>query len=599
MRFPSLYTLWNAARGSFVRFPMVMLCAIVGAVAAIVSMELHDSEAWNKVFLSAQLGIPFMFAITLAGEARGWSAARVWALRGIAVLSLAGYGLTFPIEYATVAGTRHTQFTIGALLLVAFLPVPVHEQLNAFWQYNRSLFTRLCVAVLYSAVLCGGLELALVGVDKLLGVDVHDELYFHLFATIGMVVTPWVFAGGIPRDIPALEAETEYPTGLKVFAQYILLPIVIIYLAILMIYLGKILVTTVWPSGWIGWMVSIVAVVGIFAHLLVHPVRDREGNQWVRTYARWYYIIMVPATVMLLLAVGKRIDQYGITENRYILAILGTWLAGLSVYFVVKSSRNIKVIPITLCIIAFVTSFGPWGVYSVSQNSQLGRLEQLLERNGILVDGVIVPAEGEIPFEDRREISAVVHYITTTHGTDRIQPWFGDRWAQVDSAGADESSASRYNRGQRVPAIMEGMGLTYVQRWAGPRDAENFKYTLAPDALVFPLEDAHVMVRAGARNDTIEIDGPSRTLTWDDPTNSFLIAVEGDTLTVDMNVWLEGARQQLGDASGSLSPSMARMQAENERVRAVVYVRSVHCRIHDDEPGIQQIDALCYLTWLD
>ena len=34
MRFPSLDTLWNAARGSFVRFPMVMTCAIVGAVAA-------------------------------------------------------------------------------------------------------------------------------------------------------------------------------------------------------------------------------------------------------------------------------------------------------------------------------------------------------------------------------------------------------------------------------------------------------------------------------------------------------------------------------------------------------------------------------------
>jgi len=598
MRFPSLDTLWTAARGSLMRFPMVMLCGIAGAIAAIVSMELQNSEAWNKVFLAAQLGIPFMFAITLAGEAKGWSAARVWALRIIAVLSLAGYGLTFSFEYATVAGTRHAQYTIGALLLVAFLPFPVHEQLNGFWQYNRSLFTRLCVAVLYSAVLCGGLELALVGVDKLLGVNVREELYFHLFATIGMVVTPWVFAGGIPRDIPALDTETEYPTGLKVFAQYILLPIVIIYLAILMVYLGKILVTTVWPSGWIGWMVSIVAVVGIFAHLLVHPVRDREGNQWVRTFARWYYIIMVPATIMLLLAVGKRIDQYGITENRYILAILGTWLGGLCVYFVVKSSRNIKVIPITLCIIAFVTSFGPWGVYSVSQNSQMGRLENLLERNGILVDGVIVPAEGDIPFEDRREISAVVHYITTTHGTDRIQPWFGERWAAIDSAGVDETGAPRYRDGDGASRIMEGMGLTYVQRWSGSRDAENFKYTLASDALVFPLEGANVMVRAGGRNDTIEIDGPSRTIRWDVPANSFLIVVDGDTLTVDMIAWLEGARRELGDAYGSLSTSMARTQVENEKVRVVVYVRSVHCRIRDGEPTIQQIDALCYLTWL-
>ena len=349
MRFPSLDILWAAARAALLRFPMVMLCAVVGAVAAITAVEVSDPDNWVKVFLSAQLGLPFMFAITLAGEARGWPPARVWALRGIAVLALAGYGVTFDPDYDVVSFTRHAQYTVGALLLVAFLPYRIQEQLNGFWQYNRALFTRLCVAVLYSAVLCGGLELALVGIDQLLGVNIPDELYFHLFATIGMVVMPWVFAGGVPRDIPALDRDTEYPKGLKVFAQYILLPIVIIYLAILMIYLGKIVVTRVWPSGWIGWMVSIVAVVGIFANLLVHPVRDREGNQWVRTYARWYYIVMVPAAVMLLLAVGKRIDQYGITENRYILAVLGTWLLGLCVYFTLRTSRNIKAIPIHPC----------------------------------------------------------------------------------------------------------------------------------------------------------------------------------------------------------------------------------------------------------
>jgi hypothetical protein len=52
--------------------------------------------------------------------------------------------------------------------------------------------------------------------------------------------------------------------GLKVFAQYLLVPIVIRHLVILTAYLVKVLITWDWPSGWIGWLVSGVAAVGIF-----------------------------------------------------------------------------------------------------------------------------------------------------------------------------------------------------------------------------------------------------------------------------------------------------------------------------------------------
>ncbi|MCH7549944.1 MAG: DUF4153 domain-containing protein, partial [Candidatus Krumholzibacteriota bacterium] len=179
-----------------------------------------------------------------------------------------------------------------------------------------------------------GLAVALLAIDNLLGVHVRSEFYPQLWVVIAMIFNTWFFVGGIPGNIGALDGVAVYPRGLRVFAQYILVPLVIIYLGILAIYLGKVIVTRQWPSGWIGYLVSSVAVVGILAHLLVHPVRDESGSQWVRTYSRWYYVTMVPAIAMLLLAVGKRIDQYGVTEKRYLLAVLAVWLAGISVYFI-------------------------------------------------------------------------------------------------------------------------------------------------------------------------------------------------------------------------------------------------------------------------
>ena len=86
------------------------------------------------------------------------------------------------------------------------------------------------------------------------------------------------------------------------------------------------------PSGWIGYLVSSVAALGILSLLLVHPIKERKENGWIRTYGRWFYLALVPSIVMLLLAIWQRIAQYGITEKRYFLIVLSLWLAGMRIH---------------------------------------------------------------------------------------------------------------------------------------------------------------------------------------------------------------------------------------------------------------------------
>ena len=187
-------------------------------------------------------------------------------------------------------------------------------------------------------------------------------------------------------------------------------------------YLFKVVITAKWPSGWIGYLVSTVAATGILALLLVHPVAGRDDKRWVGTFSRWFYIVLMPAIVMLLFALGKRIGQYGITERRYLLLVLALWLAATTVWFVTGRRRSIKWIPVTLCLVAFATSCGPWGAYAVSRRSQLGRLEALLARNGLLGEGGVRPAAAALPLADRREIGAVLRYLIRTHGSRALRP---------------------------------------------------------------------------------------------------------------------------------------------------------------------------------
>jgi len=605
MRIPTFDSLRAASVESLIRFPFVLLAGVVAALAGWNLVESNPDFIWARLFLAAQLGIALMFAIAVGAETHAWPAVFRYVAAVVAVGAVTAYAFSLDEQFDIVLFTRHAQLTAGLHLLVAFVPFTAAGRLNGFWQYNRALFLRFCLSALYSVVLFGGLSVALAAIDKLLGITVDEIVYPRLWFFIAMVFNTWVFLGGVPRDILGLETATDYTKALRVFAQYILVPLVIIYLVILTIYLGKIIVTRQWPSGWIGYLVSSVAAAGILAHLLVHPMRDNADSQWVRSYSRWYYAAMVPAIIMLMLAIGKRIAQYGVTENRYLLAVLSGWLALISLYFIFTRARNIKLIPITLCLVAFVTAFGPWGAFSVSERSQFGRLARLLETNGILSGGTIQTATGDVSFEDRKEISATLDYLVKTHGTGRLEPLFGDRWARIDTASGsevDRPDRTRQGGSERVLAMMNEMGIGYVSIWDDPLiEGKNFYVRVEQDRNVFPIDGADVLVRLSVPMQPEAIAEPGCTLSWDNDTQSFRLVCGGDTLAIEMGRWIGEMLPKLTGPDGStrLTLDQARLVVENEHVRAVVFVETINGQMDEGEIDISLIRGMCALRWLD
>jgi hypothetical protein len=314
---------------------------------------------------------------------------------------------------------------------------------------------------------------------------------------------------------------------------------------------------------------------------------------------------MVPAIVMLLLAIGKRIAQYGVTENRYLLAVLSGWLALISLYFIISRARNIKLIPITLCIVAFGTSLGPWGAFGVSERSQTGRLFRLLEKNNILSNDMIQSAPGDVSFEDRKEISAVLDYLVTTHGTDQLEPLFGGSWADIDTTSdtGEDGDGGPVRRGSDlVQNMMDEMGIEYVSKWNDPLiESENFYIRVERDRTVFPLESADVLVSIEVPMLPMTIEEPACTLSWDGGTQSFLIAAGEDTLALDLERWagemlplLSGPR-----GSGAMSWEQARLSAENDRVRAVFHFNTINGEVHEGVIKINLVRGICLLRRLD
>jgi hypothetical protein len=516
MRLPSVDRLITSARDTAASFPLVLGSAIVAAAAGLVAVDASDEDFWLRLLFAAALGLPLFFAIRLVSERRAWRPARVWSVRLLGLALLAAFFFAWPEWSEPVRIERLLQAAIAFHLLAAFAPFsgargrgvsgPDAGAQGAFWEYNKTLFLRFLTAALYSAVLFVGLAIALAGIDNLLGVNVEPDSYWRLWLLIAFVFNTWFFLAGMRTVLADADLASAYPIGLKVFSQYVLIPLVTVYLAILTLYLGRILITQTWPSGWIGYLVSSVAVAGILSLLLVYPISDRTENLWVASYSRWYYLALVPSIVMLLMAIWKRIDQYGITEKRYFLAVLAVWLAGIAIFYVVSRSRNILVIPLTLCIVAVATFGGPWSAYSVSEASQVRRLTRILASNDMLEDGQARAAGREVSFEDRREVSAILRYLIQTHGTGAIEPLFGSL-PEIDTIGEGTRTSRRYEAEPRARAITEHLGLAYVERWAGETGMFHFF--------------------AEQRNEVIPIAGYDYALRWQGwPSDSFRVAGE-------------------------------------------------------------------------
>ena len=448
MKLPSLEQLLASAASVVRRFPEAVVCAVVAGCAAVSAVGSEEIGFSFRLALAATLGLPLFITVTLAGERRGWGTRVRWAVSALgAALLVFVYHDLRPWEDEALA-QRFGHLLITFHLAASVVPYVGFTASHGFWQYNRALFFRFLLATLYSLVLFVGLVLALLAIDNLLGVSVPDLHYPRLFFLIAFFFHPVHFLAGVPADFEELERSRYYPGALRVLCQFVMLPLVAVYVTILMLYLGRIVVTGTWPSGWTGNLVSSLAVAGIFSLLVAYPERIGGKKAWIDRYALAFWIAIVPASVMVLIALWQRIEQYGITERRYLLGVLAVWLGAMALHRVISRSRDIKAIPLSLTIIGVLTFGGPWSAYNVAERSQAGRVEEILAAHGGLVEGRVGDEVVELPREEWEQVEEAVGYLIENHGTRAVQGWIG---------GGELVLPPRLDRDERIERVMEAL----------------------------------------------------------------------------------------------------------------------------------------------
>lgn len=592
VRLPSLVHVLRSAQETARRFPWTLLSAFTSA--CISGLLIGGWPAWkryeellSRLLLPAMLGISVFFALTLWLERSRLVDRRHWVGLAAGLTVLVVFGSSYSQDSPQIYIYRFFQLAVASHLLTAAAPFHRGGSVAGFWEFSRTLFHRILQSVLFSTILFAGLAIALWAVQSLLGVKVDWKAYYFLFLSVAFLFNTWFFLAGIPSDWQELETEYEYPAGLRMFVQFILLPLVTLYVAILYGYLVKILIIREWPRGTIGWLVSIVSVFGMLALLLVHPLRNRPGHRWIQLYSRSFYVALFPLIVLLLMAIWRRLSEYGLTEDRYFLLVLTLWMSGIAAYFSFGRQSSIKVIPVSLALVATLTIAGPWGPYYLSLRNQVNRLRHRLEQLKILQNGRIEKAIAPVDLKDRKEISALVRYLLDMHGASSLQPWFNDdlkRRLEKDTGQTSTGLFSRSTYG-RAKVLTELMGVTYVEQWQHSGDAKHFYANSTPlwnevrSVAGYDYLSRIHLYKANERmtSSAILLGQDSYELFWGGDTQLIGLKLGSKTLlTLDMKPFLQRLYQHTAEGSNhGLSQELMSLEGESASARIKLHFESI------------------------
>ncbi|MEJ1928701.1 DUF4153 domain-containing protein [Nostoc sp. NIES-2111] len=477
MKWPKL-DLADVARGTVQtvrRYPLAVLAAVAACTFALLGInddwwrdakpgqfspaDFQREQQFFRLMMAAATGIPvFTGAHLLVGQVRqtGRPMFWGWSVLGLALLAEAlllfhvyskpeeeGWFLLEMFFYHVAA----QGWSAGAAYLVS-------GRESDFWQLNQGFFLRFFTSTLYAATLWAGLAGAFGVVDTLFSVHIDGKLYASLFAVLALVFHPIFFLAGIPTAWALYQPPViPYPKPLKAFAQFVLLPLVVIYLLILYAYMGRILVLQTWPQGLVSWLVFGFAIAGILAFLLLWPLRTEGTTGWVQRYTQLFYGALVPLIVLEALAIYKRVHAYGLTPERVILIVLALWLAGITLTGLLTRGHRIRYIPLSLAVVLVLPFVGPWGAVPLSIASQKRRMMAWFEVHGMLKDGRLKPYSGKkaLTEEEIRDLDSQLRFL---NDADVLRPTLAVIWPEIPPPRVETDSDTSPSP-QKRPVLLE------------------------------------------------------------------------------------------------------------------------------------------------
>lgn len=133
---------------------------------------------------------------------------------------------------------------------------------------------------------------------------------------------------------------------MEVLVNYIVTPALMIYAAILYLYMAKILVLWELPEGGVAYMVFAFALITLLMRALQSLLDKRIGAWFYRAFS----YVLLPCAVLFWVGVSRRIGEYGLTSARVLLVVTGGLMTLTLLLFLTRRTGRY----LYLCLAAFL-----------------------------------------------------------------------------------------------------------------------------------------------------------------------------------------------------------------------------------------------------
>ena len=388
------------------RFPVTVVFSLILFIVAIFTIEsdfyiLPEEDLWIKYLIIA---IPLSASVELIREKylenKRSNFFRITSFFGI-FLFIFLLKIFFKNHFATE--TINITATI-LIFYVLFYLIPIIYRNEDKEKYLQSVVGNQMITIGFSIVLFLGLS-AIVGTIDVLLINLPNTIYFDNFVFSASIFGVAFFVSRLKRKDESLK-DYNLPKIVEVLICYILIPLILIYTAILYLYFVKIIFTLKMPKGIVSHLVLWYTTFSLFIIIMATPITYK--NKFAKFYKKYFPLISIPLILLALFSINERIFQYGVTENRYLVVILILWLL-FNMIFIIKA--DVKWVLISFIFAVLVAIFSPFNLVNVSINSQNKRLERILKKNGIIQNKKFINKNNELSQRTKNEIMSIIDYF--------------------------------------------------------------------------------------------------------------------------------------------------------------------------------------------
>ncbi|MBQ3735120.1 MAG: DUF4153 domain-containing protein [Bacteroidales bacterium] len=292
----------------------------------------------------------------------------------------------------------------------------VQRNVQMAWSLARALLVAGIIYLLYAAISYTIYSLF----------DLNYITWSGWFGKVAVVL----FCGLAPVLFFAMEDHPE-PIEIRrfwaVLLNWVLSPALLIYTAVLYIYAAKILFTWNLPKGGVAIMVTVFFVVFLLAKML-QMLTEPQPFKWFYDH---FSLFVLPLLALFWTGVARRLADYGLTESRYYLLLVGALMTACVLVFLFRNRRGYFALAAGALAVVLLTVLVPsLRGEKIAQRAQIQRVRTMAEQLDRLNDDGTLRLPTPDPADtlrmvEHRKLYQSLNYLDNRNDTVLLKSEFG------------------------------------------------------------------------------------------------------------------------------------------------------------------------------